>query len=505
MRFQLDSLSLGQKLALGPLLVTIFLCVVTASSAVGNLRTRDVVKDLAESKLARIASTGALAERLANLNSMFMQSLAWEGVGLKAETIAGLDKKILLELAEIEKGMADAPALAEPMKTYRTGVKDTLDMKTMGLASAYGMMSRAEKSYGELRRALTEITDSNVKAGSDQANVAAEAVTTTLTLAFILTAVAVVASVATTWWITRNTLAPLRRAVEVAQTVASGDLTSRIDARGRDETSQLMRSLGEMNASLVDLVERVRESSDSIATGTAEIASGNADLSMRTEQQAASLEETAASMEELTATVKNNSEKAATAAQLAESACAVAEQGGRAFGQVVSTMHEISAASTRIADIVGVIDGIAFQTNILALNAAVEAARAGEHGRGFAVVAAEVRALAQRSGTAAREIKALITSSVSCVESGGRLVDEAGTSMGEIVTQVKRVNDLIGDIKYSTEEQARGIAEINEAVVALDQVTQQNAALVEECAAASDGLQQQANQMVAAISTFKTA
>jgi methyl-accepting chemotaxis protein len=387
-------------------------------------------------------------------------------------------------------------------KTYQSSVKDTLDMKSMGLASAYGVMARSEKSYAGLRTSLATMAAAEVKACDEQARAAAASADATVRLVVALTALAITASLLATFWITRATLQPLRRAVEVARTVASGDLTSHIEEAGKDETGQLMHALRDMNANLKRVVERVRTSSDSIATGSSEIATGNADLSRRTEQQASSLQQTAASMEQLSATVKTNSDKARDAAQLAANARAVAEQGGEVVGQVVATMDDISAASVRIADIVGVIDGIAFQTNILALNAAVEAARAGEQGRGFAVVASEVRALAQRSATAAREIKVLIASSAERVEAGGRLVGHAGTTMRAIVGEVQRVNDLIREISQATGEQVRGIGQIGGAVTSLDNMTQQNAALVEQSAAASESLKQQAVRLVEVVGTF---
>ena len=318
-----------------------------------------------------------------------------------------------------------------------------------------------------------------------------------------LLAAAVLVGALMALFITRSIVRPLDSAVKVAESVAEGNLTSAIVAAGADEVSQLLRALHRMNGSLVTIVSRVRNSSDSIATGSSQIAAGNADLSQRTEEQASNLQQTAASMEELTATVKHNADTARAATQIASSASAAAAQGGRVVGQVVSTMEEISQSSRKIVDIIGVIDGIAFQTNILALNAAVEAARAGEQGRGFAVVASEVRSLAQRSAEAAKEIKSLIGASVAKVESGASLVDEAGKSMAEIVTQVTRVNDLIGEISSASTEQSTGIGQIGDAVNQLDQVTQQNAALVEESAAAAESLKVQAAQLAQVVSVFR--
>ncbi len=291
----------------------------------------------------------------------------------------------------------------------------------------------------------------------------------------------------------------------VARRIGEGDLSRPVQVRGRGEVAEMMLAMQQMQASLVRIVGEVRLSSDSIATGSSEIATGNADLSQRTEEQASNLEETAASMEQLTSTVKNNADTARKAATLAGDASRAAVQGGDVVGQVVSTMEDISAASRKITDIIAVIDGIAFQTNILALNAAVEAARAGEQGRGFAVVASEVRSLAQRSADAAREIKTLIGASVEKVENGTLLVSEAGRSMQGIVAQVQRVSDLIGEISSATSEQTTGISQVGEAVTQLDQVTQQNAALVEQSAAAADSLRHQAAKLAEVVSVFRLA
>ncbi|HJV74084.1 MAG TPA: methyl-accepting chemotaxis protein [Noviherbaspirillum sp.] len=304
-------------------------------------------------------------------------------------------------------------------------------------------------------------------------------------------------------WVTRSITRPLNQAVQVARTVASGDLTSRIEVSSKDETGQLMQSLKDMNDSLVQIVAQVRGGTSSIATASSEIAAGNLDLSARTEEQASSLEETASSMEELTSTVKQNADNARQANQLAQSASEVAIKGGNVVSQVVDTMGAINDSSRKIVDIIGVIDGIAFQTNILALNAAVEAARAGEQGRGFAVVASEVRSLAQRSAAAAREVKSLIDDSVEKVDSGTRLVDEAGGTMQEIVESIKRVTDIMGEITSASREQTAGIEQINEAIAQMDQVTQQNASLVEEAAAAAESLHEQAGKLNEVVTVFK--
>ena len=305
------------------------------------------------------------------------------------------------------------------------------------------------------------------------------------------------------WWITRSITHPVAQALDVAEKVAAGDLSSRIEVTSTDEVGRLLGALKAMNESLVRIVGTVRSASDSIATGSAQIASGNADLSQRTEEQASALEETAASMEQLGSTVKQNADNAQQANQLAMGASTVAVRGGEMVSQVVETMKGINDSSKKIADIITVIDGIAFQTNILALNAAVEAARAGEQGRGFAVVASEVRNLAQRSAEAAKEIKSLITASVERVEQGTTLVDQTGATMEEIVTSIKRVTDIMGEINSASREQSTGVNQVGEAVGQMDQVTQQNAALVEESAAAAESLKQQAQQLVGAVAVFK--
>jgi methyl-accepting chemotaxis protein len=305
------------------------------------------------------------------------------------------------------------------------------------------------------------------------------------------------------WLTMRALLGPLREVELSMRRIAEGDLATAVPAARHDEVGRMISALGDMQQRLQTLVASVRLSTENITTASTEIAAGSQDLSSRTEQTASSLQQTASSMEQLTGTVRQSAESARQANQLASSAAAVADRGGHVVSEVVTTMGEIHASSKKIADIIGVIDGIAFQTNILALNAAVEAARAGEQGRGFAVVASEVRTLAQRSAAAAREIKSLIGTSVDKVESGSKMVANAGATMREIVASVQRVNDIIGEITASATEQSDGIGQVSNAVTQLDQMTQQNAALVEQSAAAAESLKDQAHHLSDMVATFK--
>ena len=340
----------------------------------------------------------------------------------------------------------------------------------------------------------------------DEAGIASQAVSKEAErLNAALSGLALAVGALLAWRVSRSITRPLARAVKAAETVAGGDLGQRIEAGSRDETGRLLHALQDMQDRLAGAVRAIRQGSETISSASGQIAAGNADLSSRTEEQAASLEETAASMEELASTVKQNADNARQANQLAASASEIALRGGAAVSAVVGTMQDISASSHRISDIVSVIDGIAFQTNILALNAAVEAARAGEQGKGFAVVAGEVRALAQRSAQAAREVKDLIEDSVGKVGAGARQVEDAGATMREIVTAVQHVTDIMGEIAAASHEQASGIDQVNRAVAQMDEVTQQNAALVEEAAAAAGSMQDQAGALVRAVGVFRLA
>jgi len=394
--------------------------------------------------------------------------------------------------------------LDSSLKTTAERYKKAFDeFKAAAMDSTAGDLSAqgADREASALLEQLMEQLSKEEKAIAESASAGAK---TSSILAYALMLVATVLSMAGAVWLSRQITRPLAHAVEVADKVAHGDLNNTIIVNRNDEIGALMVSLGDMQSNLAKLVIDVRNGSDNVSLASAEIAQGNNELSARTEQQASALEETAASMENLSSAVKQNADRARQANQLAMNASVVAVKGGEVVSQVVDTMKGINESSRKISDIISVIDGIAFQTNILALNAAVEAARAGEQGRGFAVVASEVRSLAGRSAEAAKEIKSLINASVERVEHGSTLVNQAGLTMTEVVGSIRRVTDIMGEISAASSEQASGVAQVGEAVGQMDQTTQQNAALVEEMAAAASSLKSQANDLVQVVSRFKT-
>ncbi len=413
----------------------------------------------------------------------------------------------LTKLLDTEQGRAKLAEAAAKRQAYLAVRQEMLEKYAAGEMSASSndfesKLLPASASYIAAIEAVKAYQQSKVDESAQR--VSADIAGAQMLLLAVL-AVAALLATGLGWVIARSITQPLQRTVQVTDRIAQGDLSSSIDAAGHDETGDLQRSLAAMQQALRRLVGEVRAGSDSIGTASAQIASGNQDLSARTEQTSSSLQQAASSLEELTGTVGQTADSARTANQLAASASQAAERGGAVVSQVVSTMEEINTSSRRISDIIGTIDGIAFQTNILALNAAVEAARAGEQGRGFAVVAGEVRSLAQRSAEAAREIKTLIQASVEKVETGTRLVQDAGTAMGDIVGGVQRVTDVIGEISAATSEQSAGLRQVNEAVAGLDQMTQQNAALVEQSAAAAESLAEQSRTLSAVVANFRLA
>ena len=472
-----------------------------------------------------VVATGDLARR-AQLDFK-IQVQEWKDVLLRGTDQAAFDKHMkgfndrsaavkeeLTSLAPmlgklgVPSSLAES-ALAEHEELNRKYMEALKGFRNNDIASGH----EVDKAVRGIDRAPTERFAEIVKEAQKQGDAISEAAVDRAArektyLVTGLFAIAILTIIVSTAWGTLTVMGivrRLRRATDVARTVASGDLSTRIEIESNDELGQLLASLAEMNGSLADIVDRVREAAEKVTVASSQIAAGNNDLSARTEEQASNLEETAASIEEMTATVSQNAQNASQANGVAATAVEVAQRGGVAVEKVVKTMEGIQASSHKISDIIGVIDSIAFQTNILALNAAVEAARAGEQGRGFAVVASEVRSLAQRSAEAAREIKSLITESVQRVEDGTKIAGGAGSTMGEIVASVNRVSQLINEIATATTEQSSGIVQANSAVSQLDKVTQQNAALVEESTAASESLRQLALEMSEAVAVFRLA
>ena len=477
--------------------------------AIGASNEEMIGTDLASSAAATVIDTNAREDASRTLSLFILTDKAQ-----RAKSYAKIDqdkKEIDAALARLNK-LVDEPAEKATLAKL-TAARNAYSVSFLKVADlieedrkddASELMNKetfpALEALLEQTKDMVTQQDKHIAAGAADAT---RDIHSSTILMIVLGVVATLLSLALAFWITASITGPLNIAVDVAKHVASGDLTTHINSQSNDETGQLLTALREMNDALARTVGNVRLSSQSISTATSEIASGNLDLSSRTDAQASSLEQTASSMEELTSTVKQNADNARQANQLVISASSVALRGGEVVAQVVDTMASIKESSRKIVDIIGVIDGIAFQTNILALNAAVEAARAGEQGRGFAVVAAEVRNLAQRSAGAAKEIKTLIGDSVDKVENGGRLVDEAGQTMNLIVTSVKQVADIMSEITAASQEQSEGIEQVNQAITQMDEMTMQNAALVEQATAAAQSLQDEAGTLSNVVSVFR--
>ena len=510
-------LTLGQRFALG---FSVILALVLAIAGIGWLSVADVGGKLTHIVEVNNPKTELAHNLMGEINEMAIRT--------RSITLLTDVKEIDQEVAQLDQTIAryqkTAKALGETMaagaaeqelkllKSIETQAAVTIPLvkeaarhgkEGANIEATLLLTSKVRPAEDGWRKAVRDLAAVEAELNM-QTQASARASQTRARLVMLAAAAgALVLGVFLAWRLTRAVTGPVGSAIQVAERIAAGDLSNQVEIRTQDEIGRLLQAVATMQDKLRELVGDIRQSAESISTASSEIASGNQDLSMRTEQAASNLQQTASSMEQLTGTVKQTADSARTANQLASSASASAAKGGEVVSQVVSTMDDITASSKKISDIIGVIDGIAFQTNILALNAAVEAARAGEQGRGFAVVAGEVRSLAQRSAEAAKEIKSLIGASVERVEAGSKLVQDAGSTMQEIVASVARVNDIIGEITAAASEQSDGIGQVNTAVTQLDQMTQQNASLVEESAAAAESLKEQAHRLAATVRAFR--
>lgn len=510
-----NNLRISLKLLVVFAVVIILTCVLGLRAITKLSNVNEASKDIGEHLVPELVQTNVITTAIFRVRAA--QIVFVSGVDDKfipdpykyqAENIQ-IAKKALVELQSY--------MISEEGRNATTELETQLNKLSVELENAFSLVKQGKTEEGQnllknqimdqMRTVVNELeklaNEYLVKRAKEMTANTAETYENAKIEIAILILVMVFASIFMGAIVARSIANPLRKAVKIAQNVAKGDLTDQIVVKSKDETGQLMSALNDMNINLRRMVSKVRSGSVAIETASSEIAAGNLDLSNRTESQASSLEETASAMEELTSTVKQNADNAKQANQLANSASTVAEQGGDIVRQVVDTMSSIDASSKKIVDIISVIDGIAFQTNILALNAAVEAARAGEQGRGFAVVASEVRNLAQRSAGAAKEIKSLIDDSVAKVSEGSVLVDKAGVTMTEVVSSIKHVTDIVAEITVASSEQSTGIEQVNQAVTQMDEMMQQNAALVEEASAATQSLKQQVNSLVAVVEQFK--
>jgi methyl-accepting chemotaxis protein len=507
------NLKIGHRLTIAFSLTTLLLAIVVVVGALGlNVTSKEINLTISDrymkiGLLNQVKDDVALQSR--TLRDLLLLDASETGAALASVAERSKEIRALLDqlggLLKSPQGLAlfkemnDARAVYSPLRDQMVAAVKDGDKE----AARVLLLEKVRPAQAAYVASLDKLVAFQVQLMKDSGAQAEQTARNASILMIVLGVAGAGLGVFAGWYVTGTIVRPIRYAVRVARTVADGDLSSEIQVRTRDEIGQLSAALKDMNTSLISIVSEVRKGTDSIGTASQEIAAGNLDLSERTERQAGSLEETASSMEQLTSTVKQNAANASQANQLARSASDVAGKGGEVVAQVVDTMASINASARKIVDIISVIDGIAFQTNILALNAAVEAARAGEQGRGFAVVATEVRNLAQRSAAAAKEIKELIGDSVDKVDAGARLVDQAGATMEEIVTSVRRVTDIMSEIAAASQEQLSGIEHINGAITEMDQTTQQNASLVEQASAAAITMQEQASNLVGAVSVFK--
>ena len=503
------------KILIAPAIAIVFLIVLGAVSFGALQQQNAALEELGKSRFAGYQTAADASQDLSEVHSNVYRLITWIS-NLKEDKIKQMTDEQKAKIDEVSATItkfASSPKVSEPerklvtvaaaeLAKYRKAIDTAIDLSSVDVSTGAMAMQSADKQFQAMLKHFEDLVQLEKRLSQQSYEAASTAFHTAVAVLAALTILALVASAAVAFLMSGVIVRPLRTAIAAAGQIASGNLSADITTTGTDETAQLLKALAEMTQNLRALVGEVANGAHTVSDTSAQIAQGNLDLSQRTEEQASTLEETASSMEELTSTVTQNAHSAKQASQLAVGASDVARKGGQVVGQVVSTMTGISDASRKISDIIGVIDGIAFQTNILALNAAVEAARAGEQGRGFAVVAAEVRNLAQRSAAAAKEIKTLIGDSVNKVEAGTRLVDAAGKTMEEIVTSVSKVSELIAEIAAASQEQSSGIEQVHTAITQMDQVVQQNASLVEEATAATESMKEQAASLLQTVSRF---
>ncbi len=502
-------MKLRWKILLAPAVTVLLMLLMAAFAALMTARLKAGIADFHEGALKSYESSLTASAQLQAAHGLAYRTLAWS-VNLSKEDLTAARKTAAAEVAAVAARLGvplDKPlagnALQADLFRFAKSLDRAIELSVIDVTDGVGQMRDADK----LALSIGREVEQRVKQSNESAATLLAAAGNTYQLVLSVLLVGAVAAIALAavlaLAISRSVLAGLGEVSAVANRLARGDLSQDIQRTRTDEIGDMLASMGQAVSSFRQTLRLVQESSESIRMASGEVAIGNTDLSQRTELQAGSLQQTAASMEQLAGTVRQSADNARQANDLAEGASQVAARGGQVVGQVVSTMEQIQASSRKIGDIIGVIDGIAFQTNILALNAAVEAARAGEQGRGFAVVASEVRSLAQRSAAAAREIKVLVGDSVAKVDSGSRLVGDAGRTMGDIVAQVDRVKLLIGEIAAAAGEQSSGLGAVNGSVGQLEQMTQQNAALVEQSAAAADSLKEQSRRLTDAVAVFR--
>lgn len=515
--FKTYTSSVGLKIAMAPLLATVCLLMVGILGTWASLDLMSSMQIVRVQTLPSLTSMNDLQRRLGAVVAATNQSLAWTGAEFPAERIAALDKETVAELQAIEGAISHETAssihdesvrsqmqiLGRSYKDFELTALDLLDMKKDGLTLAGTFMQQFVQAYKTVDTQIIGIASNVRKVSEIQVEMAGTSARRKMLAVAFTSLIALCICGFVTWWSTRSIMYPLRRAKGLAIEVASGNIMVRAVGAGRDETGQVLEAISSVATNLNSMVREIREAAFQIDTSSGDISNGNADLSVRTEDNASALQEAATSVEQLAAMIRTSADRARDVNAMARAASDVARQGGEIVANVVSTMEALNAQAKKIAEIIGTIDGIAFQTNILALNAAVEAARAGDHGRGFAVVASEVRSLAGRSGAAAKEIRALIGNSVESIGVIAHKAQDAGHTMVRIVDAVNRVSQTIDDISNASGEQAMGISQFSRTVFELDRSTQQNAALVEEATAATESLRQQAAQLVTSIKRFQ--